>query len=136
MYAKYENPDSGMAPDSSWRTAYHGTWFYSLRNVLYHGVLLESRNTHIGTVTVQIDQFLSIFHLKDVWRCLEILVNESMQLDRLGILSVDDHDRLGAPWQAMNSGNQVSMCRPSSRLPGNTLELTKCLMTGTTTAVC
>jgi len=48
MYAKYENPDSGMAPDSSWRTAYHGTWFYSLRNVLYHGVLLESRNTHIG----------------------------------------------------------------------------------------
>jgi len=36
----------------------------------------------------------------------------------------------------MNSGNQVSMCRPSSRLPGNTLELTKCLMTGTTTAVC
>lgn len=48
IYAKYENVDSGMAPDSSWRTAYHGTWFYSLRNVLYHGVLLESRNTHIG----------------------------------------------------------------------------------------
>ena len=56
IYAKYENVDSGMAPDSSWRTAYHGTWFYSLRNVLYHGVLLESRNTHIGTVlSVQID---------------------------------------------------------------------------------
>lgn len=48
MYAKYENPDSGMEPDKSWRTAYHGTWFYSLHNLLYHGVLLESCNTHIG----------------------------------------------------------------------------------------
>ena len=58
----------------------------------------------------------SIFHVE--WWC--------------GILSLDDH----GPWQAMNSGNQVSMCRPSSRLPGNTLELTTCFMTGTTTAVC
>lgn len=47
-YAEYINPKQPLRAGKSWKSAYHGTWFYSLWSILYHGILLESINTSAG----------------------------------------------------------------------------------------
>ncbi|CAE7246054.1 CAMK2D [Symbiodinium natans] len=46
IYFRYTAPDrpdtAQISPGSFWVKAYHGTWFYGLRSILQHGVLLES----------------------------------------------------------------------------------------------
>ena len=52
MYFKYRprrSPDNArVQPGPSWERAYHGTWFYGLRGILHHGVLLESVDEDAG----------------------------------------------------------------------------------------
>ncbi|CAE7783871.1 unnamed protein product, partial [Symbiodinium pilosum] len=52
LYYRYTPPcfpeNAQMRPDGHWATAYHGTWFYGLRSILHHGVLLESTDESAG----------------------------------------------------------------------------------------
>lgn len=50
-YAEYINPKQPLRAGNNWKLAYHGTWFYSLWSILYHGLLLESSNTSAGHST-------------------------------------------------------------------------------------
>ena len=51
-FANYKNRDAPLQLshhfEKSWDEAYHGTWFYGLWSLLYHGILLESRNVGEG----------------------------------------------------------------------------------------
>ena len=51
-FANYNNDDAPLQlshhVEKSWDEAYHGTWFYGLWSLLYHGILLESRNVGEG----------------------------------------------------------------------------------------
>lgn len=53
-YAEYINPKQPLRAGNSWKLAYHGTWFYSLWSILYHGLLLESSNTSAGHSTKKV----------------------------------------------------------------------------------
>lgn len=44
----YRNRRAPIKSHSNWKEAYHGTWFYGLWNILYHGVLLESNSEDDG----------------------------------------------------------------------------------------
>ena len=52
QFANYKNRDAPLQlnhhVEKSWDEAYHGTWFYGLWSLLYHGILLESRNVGEG----------------------------------------------------------------------------------------
>ena len=52
MYYKYKAPsvpdNAKIQPGPNWKRAYHGTWFYGLRSILRHGVLLESNDKGKG----------------------------------------------------------------------------------------
>ena len=52
LYYKYKAPripdTAQIQPGPKWKRAYHGTWFYGLRNILRHGVLLESNDKGKG----------------------------------------------------------------------------------------
>ena len=52
LYYKYKAPripdTAQIQPGPKWKRAYHGTWFYGLRSILRHGVLLESNDKGKG----------------------------------------------------------------------------------------
>lgn len=48
IFFKYEPEFAVVAAQSHWLPAYHGTWWYALRNILETGVLLQSESVDAG----------------------------------------------------------------------------------------
>ena len=52
VFMKYENDEVQQKVGPFWKDAYHGTWFYGLWSLLFHGILLESRNEDQGVISL------------------------------------------------------------------------------------
>ena len=61
---KYKNDEVQQKVEPFWKDAYHGTWFYGLWSLLFHGILLESRKEDQGVISLfQILSMCSLFLL-------------------------------------------------------------------------
>ena len=71
MYYKYSAPDlpsnAQIQPGKHWKRAYHWTWFYALRSILHHGVLLESTDEEKGHTLSQRGLCLTPCLDKSIW---------------------------------------------------------------------
>ena len=71
LYYKYSAPDlpsdAQIQPGKHWKRAYHWTWFYALRSILHHGVLLESMDEAKGHTFSQRGLCLTPCLDKGIW---------------------------------------------------------------------